>query len=76
MNYTEIVSKFNWAKTAGALIERFGGFSTRDLLGSENIHNPLNAMGLSGMAHKFFDELGIWLTPLEVGLVSRLRVVS
>jgi len=36
MNYSKTVSafKFNWAETTGAVIEHFGGFPTRDLLGS------------------------------------------
>ena len=33
-------------------------------------------MLLTSIAHKLFDELEIWLTPLEVDLVPRLRVID
>ena len=75
MNRTDVVfrlSKLTWAKTAGAIVEHFGGFSTRVLLGSENIQSPKNAMILASNVHTFFDELDLWLTPFKVDLVSSL----
>jgi len=57
--------KFNWAKTAGALIERFGGFSTREVLGEQNLNSPRNAFMASGAPHQQFDGLNIWLTPAK-----------
>ena len=51
--------------TAGAIIEHFSGFSTRVLLGSENLNSPRNAMLFAPLVHKRFDRLDIWLTPFE-----------
>jgi hypothetical protein len=66
MSCAETVSTFNWAKSTETVIECFGGFSTHDLR-SGNFNSPLNAMALSGVARTVFHELGVWLTPLEVG---------
>jgi len=71
-------SRFNWIKTAraGTIIERFGGFPALDLLGPENIHNPLNAMALSPLAYQLSDELGIRLIAARGGLVLHPCVIG
>ena len=72
LNYFHF-SGFNWAKTADALVERFGGFSVLDLLGSGNIRNPLNALAFSALVHRLFDEFGVWLMRLRItGQLLRL----
>ena len=65
------LSKFEWAKTTGAIIEHFGGFSPRDLLGSENLNSPRNAMLVASFVHILFDNLQLWMTPYKVDLVLR-----
>lgn len=58
--------KYNWAKSAGGIIECFGGFSTRTL---PNPNSPRNTMMLESAVHILFDSLNLWLTPFEVDLV-------
>ena len=41
-----------------------------DLLGSENLNCPRNAMMLLSTVHVFFGTLQLWLTPFKVDLVS------
>ncbi|KAF8119155.1 hypothetical protein EV363DRAFT_1130982, partial [Boletus edulis] len=50
--------KFEWARTAGAMIERFGGFS-HDILRDDVLHS-------SPALHNAFDRLDMWLTPAKV----------
>jgi len=41
-----------WEKTAGAIIERFGNFSCRDILGDNVFNNLLNAFLLQPQLHR------------------------
>jgi len=59
------ITKFEWAKTAGAIIERFGGFSTHEVLGEQNLNSPRNAFMASNAPHQEFDRLDMWLTPAK-----------
>jgi hypothetical protein len=61
-----ICPQFEWAKTAGAIIERFGGFSTHGVLGEQGLNSPKNAFLASDDPHRQFDGLDIWLTLAEV----------
>ena len=61
-----ICLQFEWAKTAGAIIERFGGISTHELLGDAVLNSPLNAFAASFAPHLEFDQLDLWLTPAQV----------
>ncbi|CDO71725.1 hypothetical protein BN946_scf184920.g9 [Trametes cinnabarina] len=56
-------AKFQWARTAGAMIERFGGFNAHEVLGHDNLHNPKNAFTATQTPHMYFDSLDLWLTP-------------
>jgi hypothetical protein len=74
-----ICLQFEWAKTAGAIIERFGGFSTHEVLGEQNLNSPRNAFMASNAPHQEFDRLDMWLTPAKVcstvlSLVSRIEI--
>ncbi|KAF8310344.1 uncharacterized protein EI90DRAFT_3006951 [Cantharellus anzutake] len=57
-----VKAKFQWAKKAVALIERFGGFSFTEL-GIHGLDNPLNVFTTSDTPHKQFDALNLWLVP-------------
>ena len=61
-----ICLQFEWAKTAGAIIERFGGFSIHELLGDAVLNSPLNTFAASFAPHQEFDQLDMWLTPAQV----------
>ncbi|KAI0328659.1 hypothetical protein GY45DRAFT_1420463 [Cubamyces sp. BRFM 1775] len=50
-------AKFERARTAGAMIERFGGFDARNVLNQDNIHSPKNAFTASIDPHEMFDQL-------------------
>ena len=58
--------QFAWASSAAAVLERFGDFSARDILGDDNLNSPLNAFTTEGLAHMLFDRLDLWLTPAQV----------
>ncbi|KAI0658263.1 hypothetical protein C8Q70DRAFT_184922 [Cubamyces menziesii] len=60
-------AKFEWARTAGAMLEHFGGFNARNVLNQDNIHSPKNAFTASIDPHEMFDQLDIWLTPAMDG---------
>jgi hypothetical protein len=61
-----IYCKFAWARTAGAILERFGGFSSVSLLGDEVLNSPLNAFTATTEPHDAFDQLNMWLTPAKI----------
>ncbi|KAF5356804.1 hypothetical protein D9756_006573 [Leucocoprinus leucothites] len=54
---------FQWAQTARAIDERFGGLSSCDVLGEEILCSPLNAFTAGNAVHEEFDCLNLWLTP-------------
>lgn len=61
------------------MIERFGGFSTHEVLGEQNLNSPRNAFMVSNAPHQEFDRLDMWLTPAAVcstvlSLVSRIEI--
>ncbi|TFY81523.1 hypothetical protein EWM64_g2485 [Hericium alpestre] len=58
-------AKFDWTKTAGAILERFGGFAAHAVLGGDNLHSPKNAFTSSFEPHSEFDNLDLWLTPAK-----------
>ncbi|KAF8334626.1 uncharacterized protein EI90DRAFT_443897 [Cantharellus anzutake] len=60
---SESGTKLEWAKKAAALIERFGGFSSIQMLGDHCLNSPLNAFTASDTPHKQFDSLDLWLVP-------------
>ncbi|KAJ3563705.1 hypothetical protein NP233_g8768 [Leucocoprinus birnbaumii] len=63
---SEAVSvKFNWAKTAGAIIERFGGFSSSEVLDDRVLNSPSNAFTAEAISHGQFDDLALWLIPAK-----------
>ena len=69
--------QFEWAKTAGAILERFGGFSLHDILGDNILNSPLNAFTASTEAHDAFNRLDLWLTPAIVcSSAAVLRVLG
>ena len=49
------------------MIERFGGFSSHDVLGDNILNSPLNAFTATASPHEEFDGLDMWLTPVNVG---------
>ncbi|TFY75682.1 hypothetical protein EWM64_g8331 [Hericium alpestre] len=55
-------AKFDWARTAGAIMERFGDFDSQALLGDQGLNSPLNAFMSSRGPHAAFDGLNMWLT--------------
>ena len=66
---------------AGTIIERFGGYYALDLLGPENIHNPLNAMAPLPLEYQLLGELGIRLMAARGGsgfasLCHRLTAIT
>ncbi|TFY78403.1 hypothetical protein EWM64_g5610 [Hericium alpestre] len=58
-------AKFDWARTADAVIERFGGLSNRALLDDQGLNSPLNAFMTTSDPHIAFDQLDMWLTPAK-----------
>ncbi|KZT74307.1 hypothetical protein DAEQUDRAFT_753793 [Daedalea quercina L-15889] len=58
-------AQFGWAQTAGAIVERFGGFSPRDILGENDLHSPTNAFTATTEPHALFDNLDLWLTAAQ-----------
>ncbi|KXN89744.1 hypothetical protein AN958_05284 [Leucoagaricus sp. SymC.cos] len=56
-----ICFEFEWAKSAAAIIERFGGFSPHDILGGDVLNSPANAFLSTFAPHAEFDRLSIWL---------------
>ncbi|KAJ8463610.1 hypothetical protein ONZ51_g10156 [Trametes cubensis] len=56
-------AKFEWARTAGSMIEHFRGFNVHEVLGQDNIHSPKNAFTACADHHGMLDQLDIWLTP-------------
>jgi len=60
-----VLAKFRWGKMAGAMIERFGGFSSHDVLGDNILNSPLNAFTATASPHEEFDGLDMWLTPVN-----------
>ncbi|KAI0712657.1 hypothetical protein C8Q76DRAFT_797492 [Earliella scabrosa] len=58
-----VLAKFEWARTSGAIIEHFGGFSVHDVLGQDDLHSLKNAFTASLDPHMRLDVLDIWLTP-------------
>ncbi|TFY73797.1 hypothetical protein EWM64_g10214 [Hericium alpestre] len=58
-------AKFDWARTASAIIERFGDFNSRALLGDWGLNSPLNAFLSTNDSHAAFDALEMWLTPAK-----------
>ncbi|KAH9919692.1 uncharacterized protein B0H18DRAFT_1026718 [Fomitopsis serialis] len=62
-----VCAKFEWAKTAGAIIERFGGFSSRDILSDNVLNSPLNAFTAATAPHEEYDKLDLWLTAVDDG---------
>ncbi|KAF8120307.1 hypothetical protein EV363DRAFT_1407853 [Boletus edulis] len=66
-----VQQKFEWARTAGVMIERFGGFSSFDILPDGVLNSPTNAFLSSPAAHEVFDQLDMWLTPAKVLRQSR-----
>ncbi|KAI0372383.1 hypothetical protein BV20DRAFT_68663 [Pilatotrama ljubarskyi] len=67
--------QFQWARTAGATIERFGGFSAHDALGQDTLHSPKNAFTATYLPHSLFDALSLWLTPALVRAQSKVIIV-
>ncbi|KAF8125464.1 hypothetical protein EV363DRAFT_1350874 [Boletus edulis] len=61
-----VQEKFEWARTTGAMIERFGDFSSYDVLRDEILNSPTNAFLSSPAAHEAFNQLDMWLTPAKV----------
>jgi hypothetical protein len=67
MSINVIYFQFKWAKTVGAIIECFGGFSSHEILGAHVLNSPRNVfMTSSGTLHDMFDCFHIWLTPARV----------
>ncbi|KAI0809025.1 hypothetical protein BC629DRAFT_1081455 [Irpex lacteus] len=60
----DAIGKAPWARTAGAMIEHFGGLKAEEL-GPEPLHSPMNAFTATETAHVCFDELRLWLTPVK-----------
>ena len=48
----------------------------RNLLGSENLDNPRNALMLAPVARNIFDGLDLWLAPFEVDWGSSLCTIN
>lgn len=61
-----VFGQFQWAKTAAAILERFGKFSAREILGDKGLNNPVNAFTASHDMHVMFDNLNLCLTPAKV----------
>ncbi|KAJ3490132.1 hypothetical protein NLJ89_g11461 [Agrocybe chaxingu] len=57
--------KFDWASTAAAVLKRFGGFSTYDILGGDNLNSAVNAFTVTETPHVLFDCLNLWLVPAQ-----------
>ncbi|KAI0083345.1 hypothetical protein BDY19DRAFT_1060986 [Irpex rosettiformis] len=57
-------AKFEWARTAGAMLQHFGGFKAYDL-DNEILHSPKNVFTASQNPHLLFEALSIWLTPVK-----------
>ena len=70
--------QFDWARTAEAIIERFGGFTVHDTLGEEDIQSPKNAFTSSLEPHSCFGRLDLYLTPVKAhpSFVNALRPIS
>lgn len=56
--YLTIV-QFEWARTGGAMLQRFGGFDAHEVLCDEILQSPKNAFTASMTAHAPFDALKI-----------------
>ncbi|EPS96388.1 hypothetical protein FOMPIDRAFT_88923 [Fomitopsis schrenkii] len=52
-------AKFEWARTGGAMLQRFGGFDAHEVLCDEILQSPKNAFTASMTAHAPFDALKI-----------------
>ncbi|KAI0086880.1 hypothetical protein BDY19DRAFT_957076 [Irpex rosettiformis] len=59
-----VQAKFEWARTAGAMLQHFGGFKAHNL-SDEILHSPKNAFTASLTPLVLFEDLKIWLTPVK-----------
>ena len=71
---TITVFQFEWVRPPGAMLQRFGGFNTREVLGNDILQSPKNAFTASLQAHVLFDALEIWLTLVKVTCLCRRRL--
>jgi hypothetical protein len=62
----DVYFQFKWAKTARAIVEHFGAFLSKEILGDQGLNSPRNAFMLLAGLPEMFDSFDIWLTPAKV----------
>ncbi|KZW02348.1 hypothetical protein EXIGLDRAFT_759852 [Exidia glandulosa HHB12029] len=62
---TAVDAKFDWAKSAAAIVACYGGFDVERTLGTDGVHSPCNAFTISTLLHELFDILDLWLEPVQ-----------